>query len=167
MIVSSTLVSVLSVLLVAIDRFLFILYGLQYQRYIFPNRARILIVTTWIIGELLAVLKFLEQTNSQSVRASAMFSFIAVEWKPFTTLFIGNICNSIYARATPIEFSIIKIASIFVCYNFSIKKTFRLIWAARRGKLFFPFHHQCENELFSFHSSPAICKSSGLLIEKS
>lgn len=53
MIVSSTLVSVLSVLLVAVDRFLFILYGLQYQRYIFPNRARILILTTWIIGELL------------------------------------------------------------------------------------------------------------------
>lgn len=55
MIVSSTLVSILSVLLVAIDRFLYILYGLQYQRYIFPNRARILIVTTWILGELLAV----------------------------------------------------------------------------------------------------------------
>lgn len=55
MIVSSTLVSVFSVLLVAIDRFLFILYGLQYQRYVFPNRARISIVTTWIFGELLAV----------------------------------------------------------------------------------------------------------------
>ena len=56
MIVSATLVSVLSVLLVAIDRFFYILYGLHYQRYIFPNRARILIMTTWIIGELLAVL---------------------------------------------------------------------------------------------------------------
>jgi 7 transmembrane receptor (rhodopsin family) len=54
MIVSSTLVSMLSVLLVAIDRFLYILYGMQYQQYIFPNRARILIATTWIIGELLA-----------------------------------------------------------------------------------------------------------------
>jgi 7 transmembrane receptor (rhodopsin family) len=54
MIVSSTLVSMLSVLLVAIDRFLYILYGMTYQQYIFPNRARILIATTWIIGELLA-----------------------------------------------------------------------------------------------------------------
>lgn len=55
LIVSSTLVSMLSVLLVAVDRFLYILYGLQYQRYIYPNRARILIVTTWILGELLAI----------------------------------------------------------------------------------------------------------------
>jgi hypothetical protein len=58
MIVSSTLVSVLSVLLVAVDRFLYILYGLQYQRYIYPNRSRILIMTTWIFGELLAVFGF-------------------------------------------------------------------------------------------------------------
>lgn len=50
MIVSATVTSVYSVGLIAIDRFLYILYGLQYQRWIYPNRARLLILITWIIG---------------------------------------------------------------------------------------------------------------------
>lgn len=50
MIVSSTIASVYSVGLIAIDRFLYILYGLQYQRWIYPNRARLLILLTWVIG---------------------------------------------------------------------------------------------------------------------
>lgn len=52
MIVSSTITSVYSVGLIGIDRFLYILYGLQYQRYIYPNRARFLILLTWLIGKL-------------------------------------------------------------------------------------------------------------------
>jgi hypothetical protein len=52
MIVSSTLVSVFSVMLVAIDRFLYISNGLQYQQYMFPGRVRILVVVAWIVGEL-------------------------------------------------------------------------------------------------------------------
>lgn len=54
MIVSATLVSVFSVGLIAVDRFLFIMYGLQYQRYIYPTRARILIFLTWFLGESLS-----------------------------------------------------------------------------------------------------------------
>ncbi|CAO1419352.1 unnamed protein product [Diamesa serratosioi] len=50
MIVSATLVSVFSVGLIAFDRFLFILYGLQYQRYIYPTRSRILIFLTWLLA---------------------------------------------------------------------------------------------------------------------
>lgn len=50
MIVSSTITSVYSVGLIAIDRFLYILYGLQYQRWVYSNRARLLICLTWIIG---------------------------------------------------------------------------------------------------------------------
>ncbi|XP_044263407.1 5-hydroxytryptamine receptor 1A-like isoform X2 [Tribolium madens] len=50
MIVASTLTSVYSVGLIAIDRFLYILHGIQYQQYIYPTRARILILTTWVIG---------------------------------------------------------------------------------------------------------------------
>lgn len=50
MIVSATVTSVYSVGLIAIDRFLYILYGLQYQRWIYPNRARLLILITWVIG---------------------------------------------------------------------------------------------------------------------
>uniref|UniRef100_A0A182MHQ4 G-protein coupled receptors family 1 profile domain-containing protein n=1 Tax=Anopheles culicifacies TaxID=139723 RepID=A0A182MHQ4_9DIPT len=50
LIVSTSLVSVYSVGLIAIDRYLYIVYGLQYQRYLTRTRARILIVATWIIG---------------------------------------------------------------------------------------------------------------------
>ncbi|XP_055678308.1 5-hydroxytryptamine receptor 1A-alpha-like [Lutzomyia longipalpis] len=56
MIVSSTVTSVYSVGLIAIDRFLYILYGLQYQRWIYPNRARILILFTWILGLIIGFL---------------------------------------------------------------------------------------------------------------
>lgn len=51
MIVSTSLVSVYSVLLVAIDRFLYILRGLQYQQYMYPNRVRILTAISWIISK--------------------------------------------------------------------------------------------------------------------
>uniref|UniRef100_A0A182KG31 G-protein coupled receptors family 1 profile domain-containing protein n=1 Tax=Anopheles christyi TaxID=43041 RepID=A0A182KG31_9DIPT len=50
LIVSTSLVSVYSVGLIAIDRYLYIVYGLQYQRYLTRTRARILIAATWIIG---------------------------------------------------------------------------------------------------------------------
>ncbi|RZC43270.1 glucose-dependent insulinotropic receptor-like [Asbolus verrucosus] len=50
MIVSSTLTSVYSVGLIAIDRFLYILHGIQYQRWVYPMRARLLIIGTWVIG---------------------------------------------------------------------------------------------------------------------
>ncbi|XP_058129567.1 glucose-dependent insulinotropic receptor-like [Anopheles ziemanni] len=50
LIVSTSLVSVYSVGLIAIDRYLYIVYGLQYQRYLNRTRARILIGLTWIIG---------------------------------------------------------------------------------------------------------------------
>ncbi|KAL7020009.1 hypothetical protein ACKWTF_011342 [Chironomus riparius] len=56
MIVSSSLVSVFSVLLVAIDRFLYISNGLRYQQYMFPNRVRFLIVISWIIGSIIGFL---------------------------------------------------------------------------------------------------------------
>lgn len=58
MIVSSTITSVYSVGLIAIDRFLYIIYGLQYQRWVYPNRARLLICLTWIIGMFVVVFFF-------------------------------------------------------------------------------------------------------------
>ncbi|KAJ8976336.1 hypothetical protein NQ317_000041 [Molorchus minor] len=53
MIVSSTLASVYSVGLIAIDRYLYILHGMQYQRWVYPTRARLLICMSWIIDILL------------------------------------------------------------------------------------------------------------------
>ncbi|XP_055621596.1 5-hydroxytryptamine receptor 1B-like isoform X2 [Toxorhynchites rutilus septentrionalis] len=50
LIVSTTVVSVYSIGLIAVDRYLYIMYGLQHQRYITPARARLSIFTTWLIG---------------------------------------------------------------------------------------------------------------------
>ncbi|XP_062535586.1 G-protein coupled receptor 12-like, partial [Armigeres subalbatus] len=49
LIVSTTLVSVYSIGLIAVDRYLYIVYGLQYQRYITPTRAKLSIAATWFI----------------------------------------------------------------------------------------------------------------------
>lgn len=50
MIVSSTLASIWSVLLIGIDRFIYIVHGLKYQQWLNPCRARWLILCTWILG---------------------------------------------------------------------------------------------------------------------
>ncbi|XP_055529190.1 5-hydroxytryptamine receptor 1A-like [Wyeomyia smithii] len=50
LIVSTTLVSVYSIGLIAVDRYLYIVYGMQYQRYITPSRAKLLIAATWLLG---------------------------------------------------------------------------------------------------------------------
>lgn len=50
MIVSSTLASIWSVLLIGIDRFIYIVHGLKYQQWLNPCRARWLILFTWILG---------------------------------------------------------------------------------------------------------------------
>lgn len=51
LIVSSTLASVYSIGLIAIDRYLYIVHGLKYQQWVYPNRARAWILATWIIGK--------------------------------------------------------------------------------------------------------------------
>lgn len=56
LVVTAILVSALSVGLIAVDRFIYIVYGLQYHRYINPTRARILILLTWIISKAFNVL---------------------------------------------------------------------------------------------------------------
>ncbi|KAJ8880849.1 hypothetical protein PR048_017321 [Dryococelus australis] len=56
MIVSSTVTSIWSVGLISIDRFLYILYGLHYQRWLTPLRARWLISFTWLLGLLVGFL---------------------------------------------------------------------------------------------------------------
>lgn len=180
MIVSSTLVSVLSVLLVAIDRFLYILYGLQYQRYIFPNRARILIVTTWIFGELLAVFS-ISSSGKQFAGFVVSVNWINGNWgncrqrTSFTSPFTNSMRNSINRynnkRLTKF-FSVIKIASILstarttrTSKSFPLERKFSfLIWIApKRRQNFFPFSAPAlqvdsarafeKRELFSFRFS--------------
>ncbi|KAJ9596058.1 hypothetical protein L9F63_012791 [Diploptera punctata] len=50
MIVSSTLASIWSILLIALDRFFYIVHALRYQQRLTPCRARILIGCTWALG---------------------------------------------------------------------------------------------------------------------
>ncbi|XP_053698646.1 5-hydroxytryptamine receptor 1A-alpha-like [Sabethes cyaneus] len=56
LIVSTTIVSVYSVGLIAVDRYLYIVYGMQYQRYITPSRAKLLIAATWLLGLIIGFL---------------------------------------------------------------------------------------------------------------
>ncbi|XP_024944978.1 glucose-dependent insulinotropic receptor isoform X2 [Cephus cinctus] len=56
MIVSSTITSIYSVGLIAIDRFLYIVHGLNYSRWVYPTRARLLILFTWILGLIIGFL---------------------------------------------------------------------------------------------------------------
>ena len=135
LIVSSTLVSMLSVLLVAVDRFLYILYGLQYQRYIYPNRARILIVTTWILGELLAIL-------------------VPLCWNLVSKSIYMLWFESIKSKTILIEFRWLKLRRYPKAKKFPIKTIFALIWIvgrrnffmlALRNELFFCFYSLARN----------------------
>ncbi|KAJ8942786.1 hypothetical protein NQ314_009954 [Rhamnusium bicolor] len=59
MIVSSTLTSVYSVGLIAVDRFLYILHGMKYQTWVYPTRARLLICLSWMIGLIIGFMPLL------------------------------------------------------------------------------------------------------------
>lgn len=50
LIVASTLASIFSVALIAVDRFLFIVYGIFYSKWMYPHRARTCIAAIWIVG---------------------------------------------------------------------------------------------------------------------
>ena len=57
MIVSATLVSVFSVGVIAVDRFIYILHGMKYQHYAHHTRAKILILITWTLGKKIILFK--------------------------------------------------------------------------------------------------------------
>lgn len=63
MIVSSTLASVWSVALIAIDRFYYILHGMKYNRLVFPKRSRIFIALTWVLGLIIGFLPLMGWTG--------------------------------------------------------------------------------------------------------
>ncbi|XP_068993806.1 glucose-dependent insulinotropic receptor-like [Neodiprion pinetum] len=56
MIVSSTVASLYSVGLIAVDRFLYIVHGMNYNRWMYSKRARLLILFTWVVGIILGFL---------------------------------------------------------------------------------------------------------------
>ncbi|XP_068993808.1 lysophosphatidic acid receptor 3-like isoform X3 [Neodiprion pinetum] len=56
MIIASTVASVYTVGLIAVDRFLFIAHGMKYNRWMYPKSGCLLIVSTWILGTFLGLL---------------------------------------------------------------------------------------------------------------
>ncbi|CAH1954879.1 unnamed protein product [Acanthoscelides obtectus] len=65
---TSMMTSVYSLGLIGIDRFIYIVHGLQYQRLIYPFRAKILIMMTWFIGGTIGFLPLMgwHNTNVES-----------------------------------------------------------------------------------------------------
>ncbi|KAF5305046.1 hypothetical protein FQA39_LY09308 [Lamprigera yunnana] len=55
-VIASILASIYSVGLIAIDRYLFILHGLQYQTWVYPAKVKKFIIGTWIIGGVIGFL---------------------------------------------------------------------------------------------------------------
>ncbi|KAF2904743.1 hypothetical protein ILUMI_01431 [Ignelater luminosus] len=91
MIVSSTLASVYSVGLIAIDRYLFILHGLQYQIWVYPTRVRIFILASWIIGGILGFLPLMGWHGDTDNGRVCWFIFLAPKELILLTVIIGSI----------------------------------------------------------------------------
>ncbi|XP_037949872.1 glucose-dependent insulinotropic receptor-like [Teleopsis dalmanni] len=64
MIISATLASIYSIALIAVDRYLYILYGLKYKQYLSSKRARFMVLMTWIIGIFVGFLPAMGIRNS-------------------------------------------------------------------------------------------------------
>ncbi|XP_046433971.1 glucose-dependent insulinotropic receptor-like isoform X3 [Neodiprion fabricii] len=56
MIIASTVAFVYTFGLIAVDRFLYIVHGMKYNRWMYPKRGCLLIVSTWILGTILGLL---------------------------------------------------------------------------------------------------------------
>ncbi|CAH0551831.1 unnamed protein product [Brassicogethes aeneus] len=91
MIVSSTLASVLSVGLIAIDRFLYIIHGLKYQQWVYPQRARLSIGFTWIVGGFIGFLPLMGWYGDTQNGKICWFILLAPKELVLLTVIIGII----------------------------------------------------------------------------
>lgn len=91
MIVSSTLASVYSVGLIAIDRFLYITHGLHYQRWVYPLRARLAILFTWILGLVIGFLPAMGWCGDTNNGQYCWFILLAPKALIFVTVCFGAI----------------------------------------------------------------------------
>lgn len=88
-IVSSTLASVYSIGLIAIDRYLYIIHGLKYQQWIYPNRARTLILITWILGFVIGFLPLFGWSGDTDNGRVCWFIKLAPKYLILLTVIIG------------------------------------------------------------------------------
>ncbi|KAJ8963271.1 hypothetical protein NQ318_018738, partial [Aromia moschata] len=89
MIVSSTLTSVYSVGLIAIDRFLYIIHGMKYQKWVYPNRARTLIFTAWVLGIIIGFLPLMGWHGDTNNGTICWFIILAPKGLVLLTVLIG------------------------------------------------------------------------------
>ncbi|KAJ8924228.1 hypothetical protein NQ315_007019 [Exocentrus adspersus] len=89
MIVSSTLTSVYSVGLIAVDRFLYILHGMQYQSWVYPTRARLLICLAWTIGIIVGFLPLMGWYGDTNNGQICWFILLAPKGLVLITVLLG------------------------------------------------------------------------------
>ncbi|XP_018563862.1 glucose-dependent insulinotropic receptor-like [Anoplophora glabripennis] len=89
LIVSSTLTSVYSVGLIAVDRFLYILHGMQYQRWVYPTRARLLICVSWAIGLFVGFLPLMGWYGDTNNGRICWFIILAPKGLVLLTVLVG------------------------------------------------------------------------------
>lgn len=89
LIVSSTLASVYSIGLIGVDRFLYILYGLHYQKWVYPNRTRTVIALSWILGCIIGYLPLMGWHEDETNGKKCWFILIAPKEQILLTVIIG------------------------------------------------------------------------------
>jgi hypothetical protein len=92
LVVATTLVSVYSVLLVAVDRFILILHGMQYHKLFYPQRVRLLIFLSWIIGGSIGILVLFPSMRG-SMYADKCWFILLMPGLVLTTTIIGKKFN--------------------------------------------------------------------------
>nr|CAI5846961.1 unnamed protein product [Callosobruchus analis] len=70
---TAMMTSVYSIGLIGIDRFVYIVHGLQYQMWIYPFRAKMLIMTTWLVGGILSFLPLMGWHNENLEYKSCLY----------------------------------------------------------------------------------------------
>ncbi|CAG9789409.1 unnamed protein product [Diatraea saccharalis] len=73
LLVCPAIVSIFSVALIAIDRYIYILHGLYYQRWFNTTRVRIGIVCIWIIGIILGFMPVTGWTNNDPLTSNCLY----------------------------------------------------------------------------------------------
>ncbi|XP_055850426.1 5-hydroxytryptamine receptor 1D-like [Episyrphus balteatus] len=105
MTVCSTLVSVYSVGLIGIDRYLYILYGLHYQRYVSSQRAHGMVLATWLLA---GVISFLPAFGLRNPTDNGKLCWFIVLVPPKLVLFTTSV-------------GMIPLALIIVLYSIILK----------------------------------------------
>ncbi|VEN40446.1 unnamed protein product [Callosobruchus maculatus] len=70
---TAMMTSVYSIGLIGIDRFVYIVHGLQYQMWIYPFRAKMLIMTSWLVGGFLSFLPLMGWHNKNIEGKSCLY----------------------------------------------------------------------------------------------